>query len=232
MNSFGTTSKSAYLWLPCEHTKIGSKKIGVQEHSSETWREVLSRAFVSFFLEKPESKAEVAQRIATLITICTLSFLSYTAIKDPSLLIALAGRPREERSIVEILANEGDTAKSVSIYLEDWFYEHKPELLAFVSWERLRETTVVWVRPRSGAEIRTGAQPLPEFIREIGGPFMFGDCGYVDSVAYPGKFLMGCPVGNEYDVWGFVVAIVEPEHLNYSLRSVATLAARIARAVY
>ena len=204
----------------------------MEKSNSETWREVLSKAFVNFFLEKPESKAEALQRVVTLFTICTIGFFSYTLVKDPSLLTSLAGRPREERSIIDLLASEHDTSKTVWIHLEDWFYEHKPELLAFVSWERLQETTVVWVRPRSGSEIRTGAQPLPEYIRDIGGAFMFGDCGSVSSVAYPGKVLVGCPVGNGYDVWGFVIAIVDPERVSYSLRSVGTLAARISRAIY
>lgn len=202
------------------------------DSNQETWREVLSKAFVAFFLEKPSSLQEAARRVSVILFILLVGLVSYGAVKEPSWTKSVLGRPREERSITELLSSEATTASRVNRELEDWFYSHKPEVLALMAWDRLDEVTGLWVRPRGFGSAISGTQPLPQHMRTFAGSFMFGECGHVESSEAPELVLVACPVKNSYDVWGYIVATVKRDDLAYMLRSVGSLAARVSRIVY
>ena len=90
------------------------------------------------------------------------------------------------------------------------------------------------MRPADKFPGKAGVHALTPDMRVLGGPFLFGECAYTESLALPGKVMVACPIINSYDVWGYVAAIVdaEPETIAQTMRLVGFLANRITSAIY
>jgi len=200
--------------------------------SEADWKGVLSKAFVKFFLERPDSLGEATRRGLAILFSLGIGVTAYSIARNPVDLIEVFQVPREQRSITHILAAEGETRESVVQELEEWFYGHRPHGLMLVAWDRLDEVVGVWVRPRSGLSVKPGVQPLVAEMRELGGPFIFGECHEVPSNSIPGKTLVACPIFNGYDVWGWVAAVVDPGERDYIVRSMKNLSSRLRRIIY
>ena len=163
-----------------------------------------------------------------------IGLIAYSGVKNPTALPGLLESPREERSITQVLATEEKIREAVISELEEWFYGHRPHGLMLVAWDRLDEVVGVWVRPRAGLSVKPGAQHLVQEMRDFAGPFMFGECLNIPASSIPGKVLVACPIFNGYDVWGWVAAVVDsdPKTVDYTMRSLKSLASRLGRTIY
>ena len=144
------------------------------------------------------------------------------------------GLPAERQTIIERLAHEEDIKEQVWEHMEDFFYSHRPYGLMLVSWETINSMVGVWVRPADKIPGKAGPHSLSPDMRILGGPFLFGECAQTPSLAMPDKIMVACPIINEYDVWGYVAAVVDPEitRLDLAVRLVEVLAHRITDIVY
>ena len=202
------------------------------QHSETDWKGILSKAFVKFFLERPNSLVEAARRVLAISFSLGIGITAYSVTRNPVNLVESFQIPREQRSITHILAADAKARESVIQELEEWFYGHRPHGLMLAAWERLDEVVGVWVRPRSGLSVKPGTQPLIAEMREFGGYFMFGECHEMPSSSIPGKLLVACPIFNGYDVWGWVGAVVDQEELGHTVRSLRNLSSRLRRIIY
>lgn len=202
------------------------------QNSETDWKGILSKAFVKFFLERPNSLGEAARRVLAISFSLGIGVTAYSVVRNPVNLMEAVQVPREQRSITHILAADAKARESVIQELEEWFYGHRPHGLMLAAWDRLDEVVGVWVRPRSGLSVKPGTQPLMVEMRELGGHFVFGECHEMPSNSIPGKRLVACPIFNGYDIWGWVGAVVEPEELNYTVRSLRNLTSRLQRIIY
>ena len=203
-------------------------------HRDPTWREILAKAVAEFLMSKPESAAEAARRVAVVAVVSLLSFSTFTVVRHPEWVAELGPRPRIERSITQRLAEDSGAREYVIQALESWFYGHRPHGLMFVSWHDLDALTGVWVRPSGAFPEKEGPHALTPDMRQLAGPFVFNECAAVPSIAMPGKVMVACPIANEYDVWGYVAAVVDTNEFSveYIKRSVRSLASRITDRIY
>ena len=116
--------------------------------------------------------------------------------------------------------------------MERFFYVHDPHGLMLVSWEELDSLVGVWVRPADRFPGKSGAHQLTPDMRVLSGPFIFGECAVVESLAIPGKQMVACPINNSYDAWGYVAAIVCDEDVEQTKRLLGFLAHRITHLIY
>ena len=101
-----------------------------------------------------------------------------------------------------------------------------------VSWEELDSLVGVWVKPADRFPGKSGPHQLTPDMRILSGPFIFGECASVESLAIPGKRMVACPINNDYDAWGYVAAIVDESEAEDVERLVGFLAHRITQLIY
>ena len=103
-----------------------------------------------------------------------------------------------------------------------------------VAWEEINMMVGIWVRPANRFPGKSGVHDLTPDMRVLGGPFLFGECAYTESLAMPGKVMVACPISSSYDVWGYVAAVVDddPAEIDKSLRLLGFLAHRLTRLIY
>ena len=142
------------------------------------------------------------------------------------------GPPREELSITQILAVHGDERKEVFDTMKEFYLSVRPAGLMLVSWDRIDELIGLWVKPADEFPGKAGPHDLTPDMRVLGGPFLFGECASTESMAKPGLVMVACPIINDYDVWGYVAAVVEEERAESVQRLVNFLAHRITVLVY
>ena len=118
--------------------------------------------------------------------------------------------------------------------MENFFFSNRPYGLMFVAWEELDSMVGLWVRPADQFPGKNGAHDLTPDMRVLGGPFLFGECAATESIAMPGRIMVACPVINEYDIWGYVAAIVDddPAEIEKTQRLLEFLAHRITNLIY
>lgn len=198
------------------------------------WRDILAHAFAEFLITKPVDFADGVRRVLVMGFLVFLSGGGFIVARHPDLAGILNPTPVEERSILQRMAENPAIRSLVVAELETWFYTNRPHGLMLVSWEELRSMTGVWVNPARGLEGRKGAHTIPPDTRELVGPFIFGECAMMPSRDMPGKTMIACPVNTEFDVWGFVAAIVDPNEvdINATLKSVNALTYRLTRLFY
>ena len=151
--------------------------------------------------------------------------------RNPQILI---GIPLDRQSPVERMAGSDRIRQEVYAMMERFFYNNRPYGLMFVSWEELDSLVGLWVRPADRFPGKSGAHDLTPDMRVLGGPFLFGECAYTESLAMPGKIMVACPIVNEYDVWGYVAAIVDddPQVIKQTENLLHFLAHRITALIY
>jgi hypothetical protein len=202
--------------------------------SQKTWREILAETLSEFFLGRPENVAEWFRRVAVVSFLTFASFSTFTVVRYPEWISYLSPRSIEERAIEERLAEDKHLRQDIFNEMERWFYGHRPHGLMLVSWHDLNALTGVWVRPRGSFPEKEGPHTLTLDMRQLAGPFVFGECHSVDSLAMPGKIMVACPIYTSFDVWGYVAAVIDPAETSpeYVFRSVRSLANRLRGRIY
>jgi len=200
----------------------------------QSWREILAEAAAQFMTTKPSDVKEWFRRLAVVTFLSFTALTTFTLVRYPEWVSMLSPRPIAERNIETRLAEVSGMSERVTNELEDWFYSHRPHGLMMVSWHDLNELSGVWLRPRGTFPEKEGHHTLTPDMRLLAGPFVFGECKDVPFDRDPTKVLVACPIHNQYDVWGYVAAVVEPDKANvdYMLRSVNNLTARIKSILY
>lgn len=189
------------------------------------WKEKIVATYASL----PKSAAEAAWRV-TILAVAVMSTLTGIVVwRNPDIIL---GTPRDQRSPFELLATDDDLRRQVYELMERFFYVHDPHGLMLVSWEELDSLVGVWVRPADRFPGKSGAHQLTPDMRTLSGPFIFGECAVVESLAIPGKQMVACPINNSYDTWGYVAAIVDAEDVERTKRLIGFLAHRITHLIY
>lgn len=137
-------------------------------------------------------------------------------------------------SPVEVMAHNENVKPEVYELMQDFFYQNRPHGLMFVSWEDIHSFVGLWVRPADRFPGKSGEHGITADMRILGGPFLFDECAHTGSLAMPGKVMVACPVTNDYDVWGYVAAIVDndPETIKDTTRLLSFLAHRVTGVIY
>ena len=164
------------------------------------------------------------------MTVAVMSTLTGIVVwRNPDIIL---GTPRNQRSPFELLAGDKALREQVYELMERFFYVHDPHGLMLVSWEELDSLVGVWVRPADRFPGKSGVHQLTPDMRVLSGPFIFGECAVVESLAIPGKQMVACPINNSYDAWGYVAAIVCEEDVEETKRLLSFLAHRITHLIY
>ena len=198
----------------------------------EGWAQILAYAFCEFLNTKPVDFADGFRRLLTMGFLILLAGGTYALAANPSFVASLAPGRIGERSMIERMADSEKIRRSAIEEMESWFYAHRPHGLMLVSWEELRTLTGIWVKPGERLKGRIGVHDITADIRTLAGPFIFGECGSLPAAEMPGKVMISCPIYNDFDVWGYVAAIVDPSEVDQTLRSLGALAHRINRIFY
>lgn len=189
------------------------------------WKEKIVATYSSL----PRNAAEAMWRIV-ILTVAVMSTLTGIVVwRSPSLIL---GTPREQRSPFALIASDDDLRGEVFELMEKFFYLNNPAGLMMVSWDELDTLVGVWVRPADKFPGKSGIHQLTPDLRVLAGPFIFGECASVESLAMPGKQMVACPINNNYDAWGYVAAIVDVSDVEKTERLLGFLAHRITRLIY
>jgi hypothetical protein len=192
-----------------------------------SWKDTVAKAYTTV----PKSVKEAIWKIGVGVTVISSVLTGFAIWKNPTLVF---GVPVPRQSIVERLAHNGNIKKLVYELMREYFFSHRPHGLMFVSWEEVDEMVGLWVRPANRFPGKAGPHSLTPDMRVLGGPFLFGECAQTESLAMPGRVMVACPIINEYDVWGYVAAIVDdtPEVRTLTERLVRQLAHRVTGLIY
>ena len=190
-----------------------------------SWKEILAR----YFTQIPKTVGEAVWKLIFTVMMGSGILTGYMLYKNPGIVF---GQPWDERSPSEILAIKPEVRESVYDLMNQFYLVHKPEGLMLVSWDTITEMRGLWVRPADEFPGKAGPHPMTPDMRVLGGPFLFGECAQTESLAKSGMIMVACPVNNEYDAWGYVAAIVEPEQSPRMLRLVEYLAHRVTLLIY
>lgn len=198
------------------------------------WKTILAKALHQFLMDKPEDWKEALRRTGIAAFAVLASMVSFTVARHPEWVSTLSPKPVNERRIETRFADDKTIERRVVIELETWFYSHRPHGLMLVSWHDLDSLTGLWVRPRGQFPEKESSHSLTSDMRVLAGPFVFGECATASSLALPGKTMVACPIYTEYDVWGYVAAVVDPAEtsVDYTQRSISALAFRIRQIIY
>ena len=182
-------------------------------------------------MKVPKSWREGAWRIGVGLTAISSLTFGFTIWQSPELLMGL---PRERMSPVEVMAHHDNVKPEVYELMGDFFYENRPHGLMFVSWEDIHSFVGLWVRPADKFPGKSGMHGITPDMRILGGPFLFDECAHTESLAMPGKIMVACPIINDYDIWGYVAAIVDndPETIKETARLLSFLAHRVTGIIY
>lgn len=146
----------------------------------------------------------------------------------------LTGIPRERTSPIEVMSHHEEIKDELYELMQQYFYQNRPYGLMFVSWEDVHSFVGLWVRPADQFPGKSGPHGITRDMRVLGGPFLFGECASTESMAMPGRIMVACPVVNDYDIWGYVAAIVEddPVVVEETIRLLGFLAHRATEIIY
>lgn len=184
---------------------------------------------VSTYSSLPKNAAEALWRV-TVLAVAVMSTLTGIVVwRNPDIVL---GTPRNQRSPFELIAADDRLRQQVFELMERFSYEYNPYGLMLVSWDELDTLIGVWVKPADKFPGKSGVHQLTPDLRVLSGPFIFGECATVESMAMPGKSMVACPVNNSYDAWGYVAAIVDPADVEEVERLVGFLAHRITHLIY
>lgn len=185
----------------------------------------------SAYLKVPKSWREGIWRACIGLTAISSLMLGFVIWKRPELLMGL---PRDRRSPIEVMSMHPEVKEQLYKLMQEYFYRNRPYGLMFVSWEEIQSFVGLWVRPADQFPGKSGLHSITADMRVLGGPFLFSECAHTESMAMPGRIMVACPIVNEYDVWGYVAAIVEddPKVISETLRLLSFLAHRATEIIY
>ena len=190
-----------------------------------SWKEQLAKAYTTV----PINFKELAWRVSLLSVAVSSSLMGLSIWRNPAMVF---GRPVEQQSIIQRFAGNKRLRQEVYALMEEYFFATRPHGLMLVSWEELNNLVGVWVRPADEFPGKAGAHSLSADMRDLGGPFLFGECSHTDSIAMPGMAMVACPINSEYDSWGYVAAIVDPSDIERTQRLLEFLSHRITVLIY
>ena len=189
------------------------------------WKEKI----IATYSTLPRNAAEALWRVTNL-TVAVMSTLTGIVVwRNPDIVL---GTPRSQRSPFELIAADKELRRQVFELMERFFYVNDPHGLMLVSWDELETLIGVWVRPADKFPGKAGVHQLTPDLRVLSGPFIFGECAVVESLAMPGKQMVACPINNSYDAWGYVAAIVDASDVEKTERLLGFLAYRITHLIY
>ena len=168
------------------------------------WRERLVKTYTTV----PKTVREGVWRVGIAAMAISSILTGFTIWKNPRILM---GIPSERMSIIEHFTGNDTLRRGVYTLMENYFFSNRPYGLMFVAWEELDSMVGLWVRPADQFPGKNGAHDLTPDMRVLGGPFLFGECASTESIAMPGRIMVACPVVNDYDIWGYVAAIVDDD---------------------
>ena len=197
-----------------------SKKDG--EHS---WKSILA----NYYTKVPKTLGEALWKIGMTVFIGTATLVGFSLYRNPGIIM---GQPREQQSITQVLAAHPGIRSEVFDMMKEFYLTVNPEGLMLVSWDRIDELVGLWVKPADDFPGKAGPHDLTPDMRVLGGPFLFGECGSTESIAKPGMTMVACPIINDFDVWGYVAAVVETESAESVQRLVNFLAHRLTVLIY
>ena len=184
---------------------------------------------VATYSALPKTATEAIWKI-TILAFAVMSTLTGIVVwRNPDIIL---GTPRDHRSPLELLAGDDKLRRQVYERMDRFFYVNDPHGLMLVSWEELESLVGVWVRPADRFPGKSGPHQLTPDMRVLSGPFIFGECAAVESLAMPGKQMVACPINNSYDTWGYVAAIVDAADVERTERLLGFLAHRITHLIY
>lgn len=195
------------------------------KYSEHGWKSILA----NYYTKVPKSLGEALWKVGMAFFILASSLVGFSLYRDPGIIM---GPPREEQSITQVLAAHEDYRKEVFDMMKEFYLSVRPSGLMLVSWDRIDSLIGLWVKPADEFPGKSGPHDLTPDMRVLGGPFLFGECASTESLAKPGMVMVACPVINDYDVWGYVAAVVEEERAESVQRLVNFLAHRITVLIY
>ena len=204
---------------------MSSKQVKPEETPSMSWKAQVARAY----LKVPRTFQELAWRSAVAGFALVAGLTGTMLWKNPGIIF---GKPAEQQSLIQRLAAHADIKGPVFELMERFYYRHRPEGLMLIAWEELESLTGIWVRPADDFPGKAGVHHLTPDMRELVGPFVFGECGTATSISKPNMIMVACPIITSYDVWGYVAVVVEESEAETYERLVRFLAHRITELVY
>ena len=191
------------------------------------WKAILAKAYTKV----PKSIGEAVWRLAVAGMVTAAGLTGYMVWRNPGIIF---GEPRQERSIMQILAGDKKLKDKLYSMLSDYYVRMRPHGMMFVAWEQLNELHGLWVKPAQHFPGKSGVHQLTEDMRVLSGPFMFNECAYTESMAIPGKVMIACPVVSTYDVWGYIAIVVDNDNtqIEHGMRTLSFLAHRFAVLIY
>ena len=192
-----------------------------------SWKDTVAKAYTTV----PKNFREAAWKIGIGLTVVSSLLTGFAIWRVPS---SIMGIPLERQSMVERLAHDEELKDQVYELMQQYFYTSRPHGLMLVAWEELDSFVGLWVRPANRFPGKAGPHSLTPDMRVLGGPFLFAECAQTESIAMPGRIMVACPIISDYDIWGYVAAIVEdtPEARTSSQRLVGFLAHRLTSLIY
>jgi len=181
------------------------------------------------FIRVPKGWKEFAWKASVLVLSAFSTLAGLAVTKSPSILF---GKPIDEQPLFQRIASNKDTRNSVYNLMEEFYYENKVNGLMLVAWEELESFIGVWVRPAEKFPGKSAEHGLTSDLRSLIGPFTFGECSSVPSLAMPNRTMVACPINNSFAVWGYVAAVVEKEKAESTKLLLSYLAHRITTLVY
>lgn len=192
-----------------------------------SWKEKL----VESYMKVPKGWKEGLWRGSVGITAISSLLFGFVLWQTPEL---VTGVERDRMSPVEVMSHHEGVKPELYELMQSYFYTNRPYGLMFVSWEDIHSFVGLWVRPADKFPGKSGQHGITEDMRVLGGPFLFDECAFTESMAMPGRIMVACPVINDYDIWGYVAAIVEdnPEVIEETERLLSFLAHRATEIIY
>ena len=192
-----------------------------------SWKERIADAYLTV----PKTLKEFAWKVGLASMAISSAFAGLVIWKHPNV---LTGTDIDKQSPIERFMADKSLKSKTAKLMEDYFYNHRPYGLMFVSWEEVDSMAGLWVRPADKFPGKSGPHDLSPDMRDLGGPFLFGECAQTTSLAMPDKIMVACPIINSYHAWGYVAAIVEDDQFQVAdtVRLLDTLAHRLTELIY
>ena len=171
-----------------------------------SWKEKL----VDHYMKVPQGWREGFWKLSLGITAISSLMFGFVIWQRPELLM---GIDRERMSPIEVMTRHKEVKDELYGLMQQYFYDHRPYGLMLVSWEEIHSFVGLWVRPADQFPGKSGQHGITSDMRVLGGPFLFDECAYTESIAMPGRIMVACPIINDYDIWGYVAAIVDDDPL-------------------
>lgn len=177
-------------------------------------------------LDVPGSVGEVLWRVFSTLGLSTLLITGFILWRHPDVIIQSEPSPVVAERLRRDPAAEKETMAMVSAFIR----RHLPARFALVSWPTATTGESLWTSSSTqGWPTSLDGLLSPNLIPAVG-PLVFGECWQGSLSGSDGW--MVCPISDDTDVWGFVIAQwPEGVPVNAS-RGLSHLAERIEALIY